>query len=119
MINLDDHRDERGFVVNPFAHIENLKGVSNCHAFSIAPHCLRGNHVHCGRNEQVLVLSGTVTVEFQESDESVILSADSPAILTIEPGVRHTFSNTSDIEAVALCWSSSREEGYQGPDTTR
>lgn len=105
---LNDHRDERGFVVNPFEHLADTGCISNCHAFSMEPGSTRGNHTHTARNEQVLVLEGTVTVT--HNDETTTLTAATPSILTIQKGVKHTFRNNSDETAVVLCWSSERTE---------
>ncbi|MCD4708151.1 MAG: cupin domain-containing protein [Candidatus Sabulitectum sp.] len=114
---LNDHRDNRGFVVNPFEHLANTGDISNCHAFSIEPGCTRGNHTHPARNEQILVLSGDITVK--QKDGNTTLSAKTPSILTIPRGIRHTFENNTKEIAVAICWSSNREEGYTGDDTVR
>ena len=112
---LDDHRDSRGFVVNPFEHLADTGDITNCHAFSIEPGRTRGNHTHPGRNEQILVLSGAVAVKQKEA--TTTLSADSPSILTIPEGVKHIFENNTDETTVVICWSSEREEGYKGDDT--
>ena len=112
---LDDHRDHRGFVVNPFELLANTGDISNCHAFSIEPGYARGNHTHPARNEQVLVLSGAITVK--QKDGSTTLSAAMPSILTIPRGIRHIFENNSTETAVVICWSSEREESYTEDDT--
>lgn len=114
---LNDHRDSRGFVVNPFEHLAGTGDISNCHAFSIEPECSRGNHTHPARNEQILVLSGAITVKQQNKD--ITLSAETPSILTIPSGIRHTFENNTKETAVVICWSSERKEGYTGDDTVR
>ena len=114
-ISLNDHRDNRGFVVNPFEHLADTGDISNCHAFSIEPGCARGNHTHPARNEQILVLSGTITIKLKDS--STILSTSSSSILTIPAGTKHTFDNNTKETAVLICWSSERKEGYTGDDT--
>jgi dTDP-4-dehydrorhamnose 3,5-epimerase-like enzyme len=115
--NLNDNRDNRGFVVNPFDHLDNTGEITNCHAFSIEPGCSRGNHAHPARNEQVLVLSGTVTVRSTAGD--TVLSSDHPAILTIPDGMEHLFLNITDRTAIVMCWSSKRKAEYSGSDTVR
>ncbi len=117
MINqiLDDHRDQRGFVVNPFELLANTGDISNCHAFSIEPGHSRGNHTHPARNEQILVLSGSITVQYP--DKKTVLSAEKPSILTVSAGSKHTFTNNSTATAVVICWSSARDETYAGDDT--
>ena len=112
---LDDHRDSRGFVVNPFLYLENTGDISNCHAFSIEPGCSRGNHTHPARNEQVLVLSGAVTVKC--NDEIIVLTAEFPSIFTIPEGIKHSFKNETEQTAAVICWSSKRKESYTGDDT--
>jgi quercetin dioxygenase-like cupin family protein len=105
---LNDHRDERGFVVNPFEHLANTGSISNCHAFSMEPGSTRGNHSHSSRNEQVLVLAGTIEVEYNNSITT--LTAATPSILTIFKEIKHTFRNNSSSTAVVLCWSSERNK---------
>ncbi len=112
---LDDHRDERGFVVNPFEHLSNTGEISNCHAFSIEPGCTRGNHMHPARNEQILVLAGNISV--MHSSETTTLAAATHSILTIPEKIKHTFKNTGSKTAVVICWSSTREDNYDGDDT--
>lgn len=112
---LDDHADLRGYVINPFEHLQSTSLITNCHIFSIEPGHVRGNHTHHGRNEEVIVLSGQLVIRMPDQDEEYTLSeAD---ILKIDPGVHHIFSNEKDSTAVAICWSSSRDEEYKGPDT--
>lgn len=115
--NLKDNRDHRGFVVNPFDHLGSTGEITNCHAFSIEPGCSRGNHAHPARNEQVLVLSGAITVRSSAGD--TILSAHNPAILTIPDGMAHVFLNLNEETAVVMCWSSKRRKEYSGEDTVR
>lgn len=112
---LEDHRDERGFVVNPFGHLTSTGDISNCHAFSIEPGCTRGNHTHPARNEQILVLSGYISVV--QGEETVSLSAATPSILTIPENTKHVFRNTGSETAVVICWSSDRKDSYTGDDT--
>ena len=112
---LNDHRDSRGYVINPFEHLQSTSLISNCHIFSIEPGNTRGNHAHPGRNEEVIVLSGQLVIRIPDQDvEYTLCEAE---ILKIEPGVRHIFENEKDSTAIAICWSSRREEGYEGPDT--
>lgn len=114
---LDDHRDHRGYVINPFAHLENTGDITNFHTFTIEPGHSRGNHLHPARNEQVLVLAGEISVE--TSAGTRVLTGLSPSILTIPGGMEHTFTNNSRETAVVMCWSSQRESGYEGEDTVR
>jgi len=114
---LEDHRDNRGYVVNPFEHMTNTGDITNCHAFTIEPGHSRGDHTHPGRNEQVLVLSGEITVS--TPSESIVLTGTAPSILSIPQGQKHTFSNTGKATAVVICWSSARDSEYSGDDTLR
>jgi quercetin dioxygenase-like cupin family protein len=114
---LDTHKDSRGYVINPFDHLTSTSDISNCHIFSIEPGNVRGDHTHPGRNEEVIVLSGELVIRMPDQNEEYTLSeAD---ILKIDPGVRHIFANENDSTAVAICWSSRRDKGYEGPDTVR
>ena len=115
--DISGHKDQRGFVVNPFEHLDNTGDITNFHAFSIEKSHSRGNHFHPARNEQVLVVAGEITVITTAG--TTRLNAGTPSILTIPEGMRHTFSNESDETAVVLCWSSRKNENYQGEDTVR
>ncbi|MCK4671725.1 MAG: cupin domain-containing protein [Candidatus Aegiribacteria sp.] len=114
---LNDHRDDRGYVINPFEHLQSTSLISNCHIFSIEPGHVRGNHTHPGRNEEVIVIAGELVIRMPDQEKEYTLSeAD---ILKIDPGVCHIFANENDSTAVAICWSSRRDKGYEGPDTVR
>ncbi len=114
---LNDHRDRRGYVINPFAEMEDTGDITNFHTFTIEPGHSRGNHFHPARNEQVLVLAGEIEVRTPAGTRT--LTGLSPSILTIPGGMEHTFVNGSDETAVVMCWSSERDTGFQGEDTVR
>jgi quercetin dioxygenase-like cupin family protein len=115
--HIDDHRDPRGFVVNPFEHLEDTGEVTNFHVFSIEPGHARGDHRHPARNEQVLVVAGSITVKTDAG--STVLRREPSAMLTIPMGMNHTFVNEGTETAVVMCWSTEREEGHNGEDTVR
>ncbi len=100
------HRDERGWVINPFDRLDDPAAATRCHTFSIEPGCRRGGHIHAGRDEQVAVLSGTVVIADMETGHEEMLSPSSACLLVIPPGVPHVFENRSGVTAVALCFSS-------------
>lgn len=104
ILDFDDHRDNRGFVVNPFEALCDTGSVSNCHAFSINPGCTRGGHSHPERNEKVLLLSGTITVAAGGVERAV----SAPAFFEIAPGENHSFHCPGGESATVLCWSDSR-----------
>lgn len=112
---LDDHKDHRGFVVNPFNHIENTGDITNCHAFSIEPGCSRGNHTHPGRNEEVLMLDGTIDIITPEA--TITTSLETAEIISIPKNTKHCFKNNSTKTAIVICWSTKRESNYAGDDT--
>jgi quercetin dioxygenase-like cupin family protein len=100
-IAFDDHRDLRGYVVNPFEGNGDTGEIARCHAFSIAPGCVRGNHSHQDRNEKVLLLAGSV--EFRYGAEKQVFSA--PAFLEFDPGEHHSFLGKGGTPAALICWS--------------
>ena len=119
LVPMDDHLDHRGFVLNPFEHLDDTGSITNCHVFSIEPGCIRGNHTHPGRNEEVLLLSGELTIEFPETGTLRKLTMDEPGLLVIEQGTGHLFENRGTATSVAICWSSRRDPDYEGCDTIR
>jgi quercetin dioxygenase-like cupin family protein len=113
----DDHRDARGWVVNPFEHLDDTGEVESCHVFSVEPGCSRGGHSHPGRNEEILVLAGRLEVRY--GDRSAVLGTAEIRILEVEPGMPHSLHNRWGETAVAICWSSRSKAVYTGPDTVR
>lgn len=107
LLAFDDHRDNRGFVVNPFEDVCATGSVGNCHAFSINPGCTRGGHSHPERNEKVLLLSGSITVSAGDDERTFT----APALFELEPGESHAFHCSGDSSATVLCWSDKRSEG--------
>lgn len=105
------HRDERGWVINPFDHLADPAAVTDCHAFSIEPGCRRGGHTHPGRDEQVAVLSGTIAIVDTETGHEEIMSPSRACLLVIPPGIPHAFENRSGETAVAVCFSSGHGQG--------
>lgn len=114
-MDLEEHRDDRGWVVNPFDHLDSTGEVSHCHAFSVEPGCTRGGHAHPGRNEEILVLAGRLEVRTDEGAH--LLDTSRLRILELGPGEAHTLTNRWESTAVAICWSSREKTGYGGPDT--
>lgn len=119
LVPMDDHRDHRGFVLNPFERIGDTGSITNCHVFSIEPGCSRGGHSHPGRNEEVLLLSGELTIRFPETSAQRKLRMNEPVLLVIEQGTVHLFENRGTTTAVAICWSSRRDPDHQGCDTVK
>lgn len=115
MRRLDDHRDRRGWVVNPFEHLADTGEVSHCHAFSIEPGCSRGGHRHSGRNEEILVLAGRL--EVRHGGAATVLDTGQLRILDVQAGTAHSLHNHWDRTAVAVCWSSRRRADSSGPDS--
>lgn len=114
----DHHSDMRGWVINPFDHLDPPGSVADCHAFSIEPGCRRGNHFHPGRDEQVVVLHGEIVIRDLETGHEEVMSPGRPGLMAIPPGVPHVFENRSGEVAVALCFSSGERDATM-PDTVR
>jgi quercetin dioxygenase-like cupin family protein len=113
---LDDHRDARGWVLNPFGHYMEGSGMPlKCHAFSIEPGCSRGGHRHPGRNEEMLVLCGSLDVEM-EGEPLIRLSQEDHSLLVISAGTGHRFTNRTGTTVVVLCWSPGKIQ-VTGDDT--
>ncbi len=104
IIPFDDHRDRRGYVVNPFEGVGDTGDIQRCHAFSVAPGCIRGDHSHPDRNEKVLLLAGSVEVGADGGSRTF----RAPAFLEFDPGEHHSFRGLDDTPAVLICWSDRR-----------
>ena len=114
---LEDHRDRRGWVVNPFEHLAETGRVRRCHVFSIEPGYSRGGHLHPSANEEIIVLRGRLEVVCRPGG-SRVLSGDRLQIVEIGQGVAHELHNRWEETAVAICWSS-RCAGEDGPAAVR
>lgn len=107
LLPFDDHRDARGFVVNPFEHLLDTGAVFRCHAFSIAPGTVRGGHAHPERNEKAFLLAGRVVLRTPSGDTAL----EAPALVELEPGEYHSFHCPEGSDAVLLCWSDAESPG--------
>jgi mannose-6-phosphate isomerase-like protein (cupin superfamily) len=103
---IDLHPDARGWVVNPFEHLQAGALPSHCHIISIEPGHARGRHVHPGRDEHFIALSGEIHVVDMDGGSVTVISGAHPELLVILPGVPHVFENRGSITAVAICFSS-------------
>jgi|WetSurMetagenome_2_1015567.scaffolds.fasta_scaffold03547_5 mannose-6-phosphate isomerase-like protein (cupin superfamily) len=103
--DLDLHRDDRGWVVNPFDDVPAGARATNCHIISIEPGRVRGRHVHPGRDEHFIALAGDITVCDLETGFETVISGSEPVLLVVPRGVPHSFENRGDSVAVAICFS--------------
>ena len=89
--------DERGWGVRPL-EVAGLTGrpLGDLHVVSLKPGMTRGDHHH-DATEWLLVSEGTVEVRSRATEEEPVLlqviEGESPVLLEIPPGVRHSIRN--------------------------
>jgi mannose-6-phosphate isomerase-like protein (cupin superfamily) len=102
---MDLHPDARGWVVNPFEHLPAEAVPNHCHIISIEPGHARGRHLHPGRDEHFIALSGEIHVVEMDCGSVTVISGAHPELLVIPRGVPHVFENRGSTTAVAICFS--------------
>jgi len=123
IIELDEMRDERGWVVFPFQDQGLLEGrIKNIHAVSMAPGTVRGNHFHLRQKERIVIIGGPCLFAAQNPGSGerfeTTFDPDPGDLIMIEPGVAHAIKNISGSPAYLLCGSELPFDP-RDPDTSR
>lgn len=105
---LDPYTDARGWSIRPFDESRLANGdFASCHAVSLLPGAVRGNHFHKEQTEDIVLVSGVC--EFAalnpETGErfGTIVSGEKLFRITISPGIAHAFKNISDTIVYLFC----------------
>lgn len=124
IIDLENRGDARGLMFNvEKADCGFIGEAQNIHFGTVEPGAVRGNHVHLGKKELLLV-SYSDRWEFlwsgmgAMSPEKVVFQGRGAVLIKIPPQVPHTIHNTGTtiLQLIAI---SDREFSKEQPDTER
>lgn len=116
----DRRTDERGWVVDPIVTPSGGGPLGHAHLASLEPGAIRGNHVHSGAAEFVLVWGGKVEIAWEEDGRVAreVVGDDPLVVFEIPAGVAHAVTNVGDTTAYLIAYYfGSPEEGW--PETSR
>jgi dTDP-4-dehydrorhamnose 3,5-epimerase-like enzyme len=94
--------------------------TGHAHLASLEPGAIRGNHVHSGAAEYVLVWGGTVEIAWEDGGGVVreVVSDEELVVFEIPPGVAHAVTNVGSTTAYLIAYYFGvPEEGW--PETER
>jgi dTDP-4-dehydrorhamnose 3,5-epimerase-like enzyme len=93
---LEKRADERGWVTDPLVRSPDGKPLGHAHLASLEPGAIRGNHVHSGAAEYVLVWGGSAEIAWEDDGRAAreAVSDSELAVFEIPPGVAHAVTNT-------------------------
>lgn len=94
----DIHRDERGWVANPFLTPGFPRQFGHLHMVSVEPGAVRGNHYHGKYREWLFIFGGKYTVIWNDGDILHQRSFTDGEMITVEipPGTVHAVRNDDD-----------------------
>jgi quercetin dioxygenase-like cupin family protein len=112
--------DGRGWVVDPLVQAPGDEPLRHAHLASLEPGAIRGNHVHSGASEFILVWSGKAEIAWEEGGRVVRegVGDDSLVVFEIPPGIPHAVTNvgTTTVYLIAYYFGAAAE-GW--PETSR
>ena len=110
--DLERYEDDRGWLVEFLRrpHVEDVAGAFGQMYMTVAyPGKTKGGHWHRLKTEWFCVVQGRCRARLRcvESGQSteVILQAERPCVMKVEPGVAHLFENAGEGEMALLIYS--------------
>lgn len=99
-------RDHRGWGTSPLLAAALTEGPADLHVVSIKPLAVRGNHLHPGSTEWMLVCGGPAEVVWR-ADNTLLthrefIPPDDPTLLEIPPGCAHAVRNLADHDLIVV-----------------
>jgi len=117
---LEKKIDERGFVLEILRSEQVNSLFGQIYISTVKPGRIKGNHYHKRKKEWYCVIRGSVKVHLYDmrSNErkEVLLNADNPILLQINPGICHAIENNGEEEAWVLSYIS-ESFNPNNPDT--
>jgi dTDP-4-dehydrorhamnose 3,5-epimerase-like enzyme len=112
--------DDRGWVIDPIVPPPDGEPLGHAHLASLEPGAIRGNHVHSGAAEFVLVWGGVVEIAWEEGGRVAREEAGGDALVVYEipAGVAHAVTNVGDTTAYLIAYYFGSPEGGW-PETAR
>ena len=117
---LEKRADERGWVIDPLIPSQGGEPLGHAHLASLEPGAIRGNHVHAGAAEYVLVWGGTAEIAWEEDGRLAreVVSDEELVVFEISPGVAHAVTNVGATTAYLIAYYfGAPEDGW--PQTER
>lgn len=121
---LTRREDARGWLIKLLMreHIDGPLDFGEIYVTAATPGQVKGNHYHERAKEWFCVLQGraqmATRVMATGEERLTELSADSPCIVEVEPGVAHAFRNHGPDLMVLLAYANDPYD-YQAPDEIR
>jgi dTDP-4-dehydrorhamnose 3,5-epimerase-like enzyme len=117
---LEKKVDERGFVVEVLRSEQVNAEFGQIFISTVLPGKIKGNHYHKRKKEWYCPVRGKVKVHLLDvksgEKKEVILDANQPSILQINPGVSHAITNEGKEEAWIIAYIS-ESFNPEDPDT--
>ncbi len=117
---LEKRTDERGWVIDPLVPSPRGERLGHVHLASLEPGAIRGNHVHSGVAEYVLVWGGRAEIAWEEDGRVAReeVSGDTLVVFEIAPGIAHAVTNVGATTAYLIAYYfGAPEDGW--PETSR
>ena len=117
---LEKRSDERGWVIDPLVRSREGEPLGHAHLASLEPGAIRGNHVHSGAAEYVLVWGGTAEIAWEDDGRVTreTVSGEELVVFEIPPGVAHAVTNVGATTAYLIAYYFGLpEDGW--PETER
>jgi dTDP-4-dehydrorhamnose 3,5-epimerase-like enzyme len=111
--------DARGWVVDPVIRPSQAGPLGHAHLASLEPGAIRGNHVHSGAAEFVLVWGGRAEIAWEENGRVTreVVSDDPLVVFEIPPGIPHAVTNVGARTAYLIAYYFGASGGW--PETSR
>ncbi len=117
---LDKKQDDRGFFFEILRSEQVDANFGQMSITSALPGQVKGNHYHKRKKEWFCAVKGSVTVHLLDVEsgerKEVILDANEPSIIQMNPGVSHAITNNGTDEALVILYISEVYDS-DNPDT--
>lgn len=116
---LEARTDARGWVVDPLIRPSGGGALGHAHLASLEPGAIRGNHVHSGATEFVLVWGGMVEIAWEEDGRVTreVVCDDPLVVFEIPPGIAHAVTNVGATTAYLIAYYFGTSGAW--PETSR
>jgi UDP-2-acetamido-2,6-beta-L-arabino-hexul-4-ose reductase len=104
--SLEKHVDSRGYLIEILKDNEITEEIKQVYSSVSKPGAVRGNHYHMKKIEWLSVIRGKARMLCEDNNkkekEELIISADTPMIIKINPYVSHAIQNIGNEDMYLL-----------------